>query len=304
MRALAGHIFRGPPALHIRRVPEGISTHVYQIQHGGTFYLRILPEVGNSFAPEALVHTLLRERGVRVPEVVYMEQCNPDLGLSVMVTTEIDGRAIGSSPASDVMPDVLVQAGRDLAIINSVPVEGFGWIRRDLAAPEHLQADHATLRGWVFAHLEEDLWLLEQDTLPQQQVQAIHTVVRRYDHYLTGKCGRLAHGDFDVTHIFQQHGRYTGIIDFGEIRGTDPMYDLGHFHMRDGETLTFNTLRWLLEGHRQVMTLPHDYQERITFWSALIAVRSLARCRIKRPEAVAAHRGLTSIPRDIEALTG
>lgn len=47
-----------------------------------------------------------------------------------------------------------------------------------------------------------------------------------------GEQGYLAHGDFDTTHIYQDNGRYTGIIDFGEIRGADRWYDLGYFHMR------------------------------------------------------------------------
>ena len=38
----------------------------------------------------------------------------------------------------------------------------------------------------------------------------------------------LAHGDFDATAIFYRDGRYSGLIDFGEIRGTEPLFDLGH----------------------------------------------------------------------------
>ncbi len=82
------------------------------------------------------------------------------------------------------------------------------------------------------------------------------------------------------------------------------MYDLGHFHMHDGETLSFNVLPWLLQGYRQITPLPDGYQEYIAFWSMLIAVRSLARWRIKRPQSVVSDRGLTSIPRDIKALAG
>jgi aminoglycoside phosphotransferase (APT) family kinase protein len=60
--------------------------------------------------------------------------------------------------------------------------------------------------------------------------------------------GQLAHGDFDVTPIFQQDGAYTGLIDFGEIRGAEPFHDLGHFHLHDGEALPLDVCYVLRDG--------------------------------------------------------
>jgi len=59
----------------VERVAEGVSTFVYRILCGDeTFYLRVLPEAGASFAPEVTAHTLLRQRQVNVPEAIYFEQ--------------------------------------------------------------------------------------------------------------------------------------------------------------------------------------------------------------------------------------
>lgn len=45
---------------HVERVAEGVSTWVYRIRYrDSTFYLRVLPEAGASFAPEVAVHTAL-----------------------------------------------------------------------------------------------------------------------------------------------------------------------------------------------------------------------------------------------------
>jgi len=38
--------------------------------------------------------------------------------------------------------------------------------------------------------------------------------------------GRLLHGDFHTGHIFAQHGKITGIIDFENAVSGDPLYDL------------------------------------------------------------------------------
>ena len=115
----------------VERVAEGVSTFVYRILCGDeTFYLRVLPEAGASFAPEVTAHTLLRQRQVNVPEVIYFEQRNELLQRSIMMTTAIKGQPLSHSPALsvEVREAIVAEAGRDLAWINSVPVAGFGWI--------------------------------------------------------------------------------------------------------------------------------------------------------------------------------
>ncbi|MEZ4616733.1 MAG: hypothetical protein R2867_14695 [Caldilineaceae bacterium] len=50
----------------IERVAEGGSTEVYRIRHqSATYYLRVLPEVGASFAPEAKIHRQLHAGAFR-----------------------------------------------------------------------------------------------------------------------------------------------------------------------------------------------------------------------------------------------
>ena len=303
IQALVERLFPGGPASAVERVPEGVSTHVYRIRRGAeTFYLRVLPEIGDSFAPEALAHRLLRERGVRAPEVLYVEDCNPVLGKSVMVTTEIAGDHVGHRPVDDLTRQIMIEAGRQLALVNGVPVDGFGWMRRDAGARDRLAGEHPTQRAFVEEHLANDLTALEDHVLTGEQVAAIRAVVDNHPDWLAGERALLAHGDFDVTHVYQREGRYSGVIDFGEIRGADPWYDLGHFRMHDGETLPVLTLDWLLEGYRAVTPLPPDHRARISFASLLIAVRALARTLAKNPNGVGQHQGLVAIRRDLAVL--
>ena len=96
IESLVARIFPGAARPRVERVAKGVSTYVYRIyREQGNFYLRVLPEEGSTLAPELLAHRLLRARRVRVPDVIYYEPCDSDLGLSVMVTTEIAGAAIG-----------------------------------------------------------------------------------------------------------------------------------------------------------------------------------------------------------------
>lgn len=286
--ALVNRIFPRATRLAVEFVAEGVSTHVYRIRradNGEVFYLRVLPEEGASFAPKARVHALLRERGARAPEVVYVEDRNDVLGRAVMVTTEIKGRHIGHRRADAEIHRALVEGGRDLAIINSIPVEGFGWIKREGETGDRLEADRPSYRAFALDHLADDLALLGAYALGAREVGTIGRVIERHAALLGRTDARLAHGDFGVTHIYQQDGRYTGIIDFGEIRGADPLYDLGHVALHDGETLPARVLPYLLEGYQTLTPLPPDYERRLHLASLLIGVKALARQLGKPPHA-------------------
>ncbi len=303
VRTLVKRIFPGAFAYSVKRVEEGVSTYVYRIVgENEVFYLRILPEEGASFVPEARVHELLRERGVKVPEVVYVDHFNEIVGHSVMVTTEIAGEHVGRRTVDRDTRNVLIEAGRDLAIINSVQVNGFGWIKRERAEAVDLEADQGSFRA--FALEDFDARLSAMGSLFRGgEITAIHETIERYDSWLDVDRAWLAHGDFDVTPIFQQDGRYTGIIDFGEIRGGDLFYDLGHFRLHDGETLPDMVLPYLLEGYGQVTPLPPDHKRRISFSSLLIGVRWLARTIVRFPErSFHDHHAVESIMRDLRLL--
>ncbi len=283
LRDRVGHIFPAPGCCTVERTEEGVSTQVYRIRRDDeVFYLRVAEERTASLAPEMRVHELLRERGVKVPAVVYFEPFDECLQRSIMVTTEIRGEHVGHRRVDGDTKEVLRAAGRDLAVVNSIPVEGFGWIKRDKSEATRLEAEHASHRDFALEHLDAYLHLLDERVLTRAEIVAMRAIISRFNAWLDVEHGHLAHGDFDVTHIYQAGGRYTGIIDFGEIRGADARYDLGHFNLHDGETLPHLVLPYLLEGYSDVVPLPPDYEGRISLLSLLIGVRALAR-RLRHP---------------------
>jgi aminoglycoside phosphotransferase (APT) family kinase protein len=300
---LAGRLFSHIEA--IERVAEGKSTRVYCIRRAqDNFYLRILPEAGASFAPEALAHTLLREHGALVPEIIYLEHCNESLQRSVMVTTAIAGQSLAHISRGQDIRKIVQAAGRDLALINSIPVAGFGWIKRDGSDASMLCAEHPTYREFAFEYIEGDLALLRRYGLSQQELAAVHSALSHYDAWLDVPQAWLAHGDFDVTHIYHQNGRYTGVIDFGEIRGADPFYDLAHFRLHDGETLPMSLLSWLLEGYREITSLSSHISQILAFTSLLIAIRTLTRFLNRRPDDPYHHIGWQAVRRELWTLHG
>jgi aminoglycoside phosphotransferase (APT) family kinase protein len=251
---------------------------VYRLRRGAEiFYLRVAEERQASLGPEARVHEMLHARGVRVPAVVHFEPFDERLERSLLVTTEIRGESVLGRPVDAATPAILRAAGRDLAAINSIPVEGFGWVRRDHHAVAILQAEHPTNRRFMLEHLDHDLDLLGKHGFSATEVDTIRSIIAARDAWLDGDQAYLAHGDFDLTHIYQCDGGYAGIIDFGEIRGAAPLYDLSHFRLHDGERITSLLLPRLIEGYGEVTPLPPNYEREIAFVSMLIGVRALAR---------------------------
>lgn len=305
VREVVGRIFPGGERMGIERVLVGGSTFVYRLRRGSeTFYLRILPESDASFLPEALAHEMVRARGVLAPEVLYVERLAATVDRSVMVTAEIPGAPLSDRPMDAGMRDVVIAAGRQLALINAAPVRGFGWIRRDRDDSGYLEAEHLTFQAWMLEHLDADVTALERAQLLDGRAAAqIRRLVERPGALDDGPAA-LAHGDFDVTHIFQVDGRYSGIIDFGEIRGADRWYDLGHFLMHDAEVVPGSLLPWLLEGYGSVTGLPADANERIAWASVLIGVRAWARSLGKSVDRAARHVARRTVPRELRRLRG
>lgn len=277
LRDVAARVLPGTGRLLVERTPDGVSTPVYRIARGKvTLYLRLAEDPEDDLSPDVLVHDLLRARGVSVPEIVFFEASNPRLGRGLMVTTEIAGNPLSRHDQRADPGKIMRAAGRDLALINSIEVDGFSWIRRDRPNAIRLEGVLPTLHQFVFDDIEEHFAAISVFFTPDE-IRLIRRAIRRWDILLDATQGLLAHGDFDVTHIYQEDGAYTGIIDFGEIRGTDRYYDLGHFALHDGERLPQLLLPQLLAGYNDVFPLPPDYQERIQLRSLLIGIRSLAR---------------------------
>jgi Ser/Thr protein kinase RdoA (MazF antagonist) len=285
IRGIANRHLPGSGLVQLTRPARGVSTPVYRIHRDGiTRYLRLAESAKANLAPEVLALDQLRDRGVRVPEVVHFEPFNQDLGRSLMITSEIPGRSLADHHAGIDLGAVLNAAGRDLARIASVPVEGFGFVRRDLPDQHGLVAANPTVQAFALDALETHLAALTS-LLTWAEVQAVRRVVERYEIFLDADEAVLAHGDLDATHIYHQDGVYSGVIDFGEIRGADHFYDLGHVALHDGEIIPVPMLPLVLAGYDEVSPLPLDSEQRIPFWSLLIGVRALARS-VSRPQAL------------------
>ena len=293
LRRLLARIFTHSADLQWERTPDGVSTQVYRIFHGReTFYLRVAEDEAASLAPEAALHTELLARGVSVPEVTHFERFDEGLRRSVLVTSEIAGAPMvrhgdGGSvldidvPDPDALPGIYRAAGRDLARLNKVPVDGFGWVIRDGVAS--LRGECASYAEWAAPYDPAELRLFGFSA--RHIDQAAELLSRQVAAGPAGRAALLAHGDFDLTHVFHRHGRYTGIIDFGEIRGSEGWFDLAMFglmRLPEAEGPSLAAVRYLEEGYAEISPLPADYRLRLLRTAVLIVANRLIRGYLRR----------------------
>jgi Ser/Thr protein kinase RdoA (MazF antagonist) len=264
------------PELAVVRTTEGVAAQVYRVEAAGrVVYVRIAEEDHEDLSVDGALLEHLRHQGLRVPEVVHVEPFDEVLGRSVLIMGEVAGQPLAQCRDERTARRVARAAGRELAVLNRVTVQGFGWVRRrppawPLRATSRTYADFVTVYlpdpwpgplGALFSAPELDrLWSLVESERRRDLASA-----------------SLAHGDFDTTPIFQADGRYTGLIDFGEIRGTEPLFDLGHFCLHDQERLPMPLLDDLLAGYGEVAPLPAGHQELIRRSATLLGLRQLAR---------------------------
>ena len=243
------------------------------VADGVPYYLRLAEEPGQDMTTDALVLERLRARGARVPEVVAVSPPAAAFPRSWLIMTEIPGRSIARDGTDEEARQAAAAAGRDAAVINSVPVAGFGWVRRDGSA--HLAAELPSYRQFAGSGLPAPWPGALREAFGPSQLDALHELAAaEQDRPL--RSGHLAHGDLDVTHVYAHDGRYSGVIDFGEMRGADPYFDLGHFLLHDGETRPARLFSSFLNGYCQVSPLPDGHVEAIRTSAILLGLRQLS----------------------------
>ena len=256
---VANNYFQAP--VFVERMKTGVSTYVYRVVHEGkSIYLRVLPE-NTSFAIEAKAHINMLNLGVNVPIPIYYEHKNGLLGKSIMLTSEISGQCIDRYDSD--ISDVLVTAGKQLAIINSIKVDGFSWINRDIH--DVFVGEKQNFHDYYYEKLHSDIDLLQDYGF---NIGEIKTAVDTAYKILETDTAYMAHGDFDNSHIFCMDGRYTGIIDFGEIRGSHRLYDLGHYKLHDA----IDGFSSLLEGYKSIYAVTEADLEIIDYLDLFVGL--------------------------------
>ena len=272
----------------IERMGSGGSTPVYRVTFADRdAFLRLGEEPGERRDAEVRVHELMCEAGVPVPRILRWEPEPPELDRSAALTSRMPGRSIEELDlAAAELVAIMRAAGRDLARINAVPVCGYGWVDFVRGADRQLVAEHSTRAEWIAEYLAATATVTASGLLDSAAHPRLTDAMRIWAAIPDRAWSSLAHGDADASHVYadSETHAYTGFIDFGEIRGTDPLYDLGHAWIHTGDAFSVEGFDALLAGYRERANLPDNWQGQLRLQATAIATRALA-IQLGRPSS-------------------
>lgn len=281
VRALIRRWFPDCPCV-IERIGSGVSTPVYRVALGNgdtDAFLRLGEEPGERRDAEVRVHELLRDAGVSVPRILRWEREPPELDRSAALTARMPGRSIEELALTpEELALVMRAAGRDLARINAIPVRGYGWVDVVRGADRHLVAEHQARAAWAAEYLAATRTVSASGHFDRAMTTVLRRMMRTWAELPDPGWSCLAHGDADASHVYADSDThaYAGIIDFGEIRGADQLYDLGHAWIHAGDAFGAEGFDALLAGYRERASLPDDWQGQLRLQATAIATWALA----------------------------
>jgi aminoglycoside phosphotransferase (APT) family kinase protein len=188
------------------------------------------------FQPEVWALGQVHEAGATVPQVIAWSDSCTDFPVPYIILTEIPGDPLINTISQlslESREEILYQAGKDIAKVNAIPVKGFGYCNDARTVNnDMLTGNDDDWRAEVNRALERGLpYFFGKEYLSMEEADEIRQVMKEHCDDFAISQAFLAHADFDLSHIYQQNGSYTGIIDFGDKRCFDPVYDLAHFCM-------------------------------------------------------------------------
>ena len=153
-----------------------------------------------------------------------------------------------------------------------MPVDGFGWIDRE--SYDKLKGEKPSFDEFFSEYISDDLKALKEYSFSDEEIMKITNLIARGNKILDVQKAVLVHGDFDISHIFNFEGRYIGIIDFGEIRGNNRLFDLATFIMSRQDRLLYT---YLVEGYREVKVLTDKDLYAVEIMALFIILRFLGK---------------------------
>lgn len=265
-------------------VGRGSSTPVFRVEANGEVgFARLGEYAGDRRVGEITAHRHLVALGLPVPRILDYEHEPPELDRSIVLTTRIPGIPLADVSETAGLEEVGYAAGITLAWINRAPVNGYGWAM-GITDDAMLRAEHATRQEWTTEYVDAVARLGASGCLPSGLADRARAAVEAWAVLPDDGVAHLAHGDLDATHIYidETTRAFTGIIDLGEIRGADRLYDLGHLLLHDGEAGRPAVFPHVLDGYREVEPLPDDVMARIRLQAIAIVTRAAA-IQLDRP---------------------
>jgi aminoglycoside phosphotransferase (APT) family kinase protein len=247
-----------------QRIIAGEINEVYDVAFadGLRVIVRISRGEAKNFAHFDQEQWAIREcstRGVPVPEVLGVWHLSIEgQALDICVQRKIEGVLLRDVDLPQhALHQIVAQAGELLSRIHAVPVKGFGYING--AGEGAFLSSESEVTAFVAMEAELHGLAKRLDFDDRAMTRALRLVID------DGRAAQpvapcLTHNDFSAKHILVANATISGIIDFGEVSGSEPLSDLGRWDYYDAARFPF---AWLQEGYADKQVFEGDFARRL-----------------------------------------
>jgi aminoglycoside phosphotransferase (APT) family kinase protein len=173
---------------------------------------------------------------------------------------------------------LLRAVGKTMARLHRIQVAGFGPFNNERAKSRELVGLHSTLSSALRAGLAFNLEvLLKEGLFTQNQVEAITELFNDDNPLLVCPQAVLVHNDFADWNLLTDGQEITGILDWDECVGSDPISDIACWSTFFDPERMHN----FLDGYWQVAEKPHDFNDRFELLRLRYVLSKMA-LRIRR----------------------
>ena len=248
------------------RITEGFSNEVYAVttEDGQRVIVRIHWHGSPHFEAERWALARCAEMRLPAPRVLLLRaDASTEPPHDICVETYIEGKTLnalikaGELSVAGARP-ILVQTGRLLARLHTVPATGFGRIDgQGVGEAPSWEAYVSQIPTDRLEQAARNVGIAPHEVLEARRLLHEHLAIWQ------NLSLRLLHGDLSPQHIMVWQGQVSGLIDFEFPQSGDPAMDLASWGYWSPFHGTAFPLEWLLEGYREHTTIDAAFALRI-----------------------------------------
>ncbi len=251
------------------------------IINGNNYVVRMHPkEVKNGyFYVEKLLLDKAKEYSLPVPQILEIHEATNDDDMDFILMTTASGVTMDVYLSKDQSHEenLLINAGKTLAKVHEIKVNGFGPFDNKKAKENILIGLHATNKEFMMTALEENFQrLIKLSVRTHEEVETMKKIMNSYS-FEPENGSRLIHNDFADWNLLTDGDTVTAILDWDEACGGDPIADLACWSM----FFDLERYKAFLRGYTSVSKLPEDYELRFHYYRLRYAISKMA-LRAKR----------------------
>ena len=180
--------------------------------------------------------------GVKVPELIHESLTeSPNHGLLWTIEAFMDGQ---SYYPSQLDREICLSAARDMGLqlsrLHTIRVGAFGPLNTTLDGPMDNENPHSW-QGWLNESEEKFKRSFDVAQMSPHGQTAIREALARLRDFDPG-LPRLCHGDFADDNLIIRDGKLAAVIDWNNVIGCDPAFDLAYGYLWHNDTECFDAL--------------------------------------------------------------